>query len=90
MSVQENRDSGLSETKPEAVSPTNAITRLAGAATLIAMLALGATGATAVLATAVVLGLIGFAVSRLAVRRFRGEGKPALDSDFRGFTGQLR
>jgi len=88
MNAQENRSRGLSGRKP--VPASHLITRLAGAATLIAMLALGASGATAALATAVVVGLIGFAVSRLAVKRFRSEGKPALDSDLRGFTGQLR
>ena len=53
------------------------------------MLALGTTGAVAALITAAVVALVGFAVSRLAVKRFRGEGESPLDPDFRGVTGQL-
>jgi len=70
-------------------SPSSHMTRIAGAATLVTMLALGAMGAVAVLVTAAVMALVGFAVSRLAVKRFPREGEAPLDPDFRGFTGQL-
>jgi hypothetical protein len=87
MNTRIKRDRGLAG---EGSSPaSNLMTRTAGTLTLIAMLALGATGAVAALVTAAVVALVGFAVSRLAVKRSPREGEVPLDPDFRRFTGQL-
>lgn len=65
------------------------VSRIAGAVALTAALALGATGAGAAGATLVVVALMEFAASRVAVKRSRGESETSPDPGFGHFTGQI-